>query len=276
MYAVGTVPKSTPSAPDDVWHALADTTRRQLIDRLAEGPQTTGALCDGFAMSRFGVMKHLGILERSGLVIFRREGRTRINHLNAAPLYALSSRWLSPRASNAAQAAHGFAARAEPFNQEESAMPTPADPLSHVDVALDLDIGGSIQTVWRLLFDKPETWWPADFRAGPAGSRMVLDERVGGSLREERADGGGLLWYSVIALDPLRSLDLAGHLASRYGGPATTLLHIELAPGTAEGSTLFKLTDSVFGKLGPGFKASAASGWQAIFGDSFKTLAEQT
>ena len=49
--------------PQQIWHALADPTRRGLLDRLAEGPCTTSDLCDGAPMSRFGIMKHLGILE---------------------------------------------------------------------------------------------------------------------------------------------------------------------------------------------------------------------
>ena len=264
---------SSNTAPD-VWHALADPTRREMIDRLAVEPLTTGALCSGFPMTRFGVMKHLGVLEQAGLVISRRQGRTRVNHLNVAPLHALQSRWLSSRALVVGRGVEAFADQIRTNPAMENAMPTTSEQVSYVDLALDWEIQASAQKVWRQLFDKPETWWPADYRAGPSGARMFLDEKTGGTLREERPDGGGLLWYTVIALDPFKSVDLSGHLASRYGGPATTLLHIELTPGHAEGSTLFKLTDSVFGKLGSGFKASATTGWNAIFGEGFKPLAE--
>lgn len=269
MFAVD--PQSRLPDEADVWHALSDTTRRALIDRLAGGPRTTGRLCDDFPLSRFAVMKHLGVLERAGLVISRKDGRTRVNHLNVAPLHALQSRWLSPRASARGAAIQTFAHRSQ-----ETEMSASEQQLSHVEIALDWEIQASIQKVWRLLFDEPEAWWPAEFRAGPAGSVMRLEERVGSALREERPDGGGLQWYAVIALDPMRSLDLSGHLASRYGGPATSLLHIELAPGRIDGSTLFKLTDSVFGRLGAGFGNSASSGWQAIFGESFKARAERS
>ena len=58
---------------DDVFSALADPTRRALLDELfREDGQTTGALVEGFAMSRFGVMKHLKLLEEAGLVVTRR------------------------------------------------------------------------------------------------------------------------------------------------------------------------------------------------------------
>lgn len=80
---------------DNVWKALADPTRRQLLDLLRDRPQTTGQLCDRFKMSRYGVMKHLGILEEAGLVIVRREGRKRYNYINAVPIRQIYQRWVS-------------------------------------------------------------------------------------------------------------------------------------------------------------------------------------
>ena len=80
---------------DKVWKALADPTRRQLLDLLRDSPQTTGQLCDRFEMSRYGVMKHLGILEEAGLVIVRREGRKRYNYINAVPIRHIYERWVN-------------------------------------------------------------------------------------------------------------------------------------------------------------------------------------
>jgi DNA-binding transcriptional ArsR family regulator len=265
MYVV--VPDSGTPAQADIWHALADPTRRGLIDRLAAGPRTTSELCAGWPMSRFGVMKHLGVLERAGVVTTRRQGRIRLNYLNVAPLHAVQSRWLSARASGIGAAIQSFSSR-----NEESAMtgPNEREHVTVVEIALDWEIEAPVQTVWRRLFDEPEAWWPADFRAGPPGAEMRFDEKVAGSLREERPDGGGVLWYTVLALHPMQSIDLSGQLAARYGGPATSLLHIELLPGLQDGCTLFRLTDSAFGRLGPQFRNSAASGWQEIFGRAFK------
>lgn len=80
---------------DTVWKALADETRRALLDQLRDGPQTTGALVARFPhLSRFAVMKHLEVLCDAGLVNTRREGRHRYNSLNAAPLRAVVERWI--------------------------------------------------------------------------------------------------------------------------------------------------------------------------------------
>ena len=256
------VPETAESVPD-IWQALADPTRRALIDRLAEGARTTSQLCEGMPMSRFGVMKHLGVLERAGLVIARRHGRLRLNHLNAAPLHALQARWLSPRAAALAGAVAGFSHH---MGGQEMADSNPAAEAGVVDVALEWPVAASVQKVWESLFGEPGAWWPAEHRLFGGDSTMSFEPRLGAALREEKG-GRGLVWYSVIALDPLRSVDLIGHLAARFGGPATSLLHIEIAAGDAEGSSVLKLTDSVFGRIGPGLRASLSEGWQAIVGE---------
>jgi DNA-binding transcriptional ArsR family regulator len=78
-----------------VWKALADPTRRRLLDHLRGGPETTGDLCSRFPLSRFAVMKHLAILERAGLVLVERRGRERWNYLNAVPIQQIYDRWIS-------------------------------------------------------------------------------------------------------------------------------------------------------------------------------------
>jgi DNA-binding transcriptional ArsR family regulator len=86
------------SAADDlspVWKALADPTRRRLLDLLKDEARTTGDLCDQFPVSRFAIMKHLAILEQAGLIIVERRGRERWNHLNAVPLQQIYERWIS-------------------------------------------------------------------------------------------------------------------------------------------------------------------------------------
>jgi len=258
MYAIAS---STEPSPD-LWQALADPTRRALIDRLATGAKTTSQLCEHMPMTRFGVMKHLGILERAGLVVARRHGRLRLNHLNAAPLHALQARWLSPRAAAFAGAIADFSQKVEGQTMTET---NSADQTGVVDVALEWPVAAPVQKVWDALFNAPGSWWPAEHRLYGAESTMSFAPRLGAELREERG-GQGLVWYNVTALDPLRSVDMIGHLAARFGGPATSLLHIEIAPGAEEGTSVLKLTDSVFGRIGPGLRASLTEGWQAIVG----------
>ena len=81
---------------DEVFKALADPTRRALLDALFERDgQTVQALCDRFpSMTRFGVMKHLDVLETANLVTTRREGRTKLHFLNPVPIQQVADRWI--------------------------------------------------------------------------------------------------------------------------------------------------------------------------------------
>src|ERR1700678_2512630 len=81
---------------DEVFKALADPTRRSLLDELhrADG-QTLTALEQRLPMTRFGVMKHLKLLEEAGLVVTRRQGREKLHFLNVVPIRLIHDRWVN-------------------------------------------------------------------------------------------------------------------------------------------------------------------------------------
>ena len=80
---------------DPVWRALANPVRRRILDLLKAGPMTTGSLAEAFPdLSRFAVMQHLKVLEEADLVLPRREGRERHNHLNPVPIQRIYDRWV--------------------------------------------------------------------------------------------------------------------------------------------------------------------------------------
>jgi DNA-binding transcriptional ArsR family regulator len=88
---------------DAVFKALADPTRRALLDELRAGSATTGALCVAHPeMSRFGVMDHLRVLHDAGLIVVERIGRVRMNHLNPVPIREVYARWIQPIAETTA------------------------------------------------------------------------------------------------------------------------------------------------------------------------------
>ena len=81
---------------DEVFKALADPTRRGLLDRLFERDgQTLGELEEGLSMTRFGVMKHLKVLEEAGLLTTRKRGREKLHFLNPVPIRLVYERWVS-------------------------------------------------------------------------------------------------------------------------------------------------------------------------------------
>ena len=80
---------------DTVFKALADPSRRQILDSLhARNGQTLGELCEGHDMTRQAVTKHLSILEGANLIATRKEGREKLHFLNPVPIFGIADRWI--------------------------------------------------------------------------------------------------------------------------------------------------------------------------------------
>ena len=80
---------------DGVFRALANPSRRELLDRLfGENGQTLGALVEGLGMTRQAVTQHLGVLEEAGLVTTVWQGREKLHYLNPMPLQEVADRWI--------------------------------------------------------------------------------------------------------------------------------------------------------------------------------------
>src|ERR1700761_9274148 len=80
---------------DAVFKALADSSRRELLDGLREhGGQTLGELCEGRGMTRQAVSKHLSVLEGASLVITEKRGREKLHYLNPVPIQEIADRWI--------------------------------------------------------------------------------------------------------------------------------------------------------------------------------------
>jgi DNA-binding transcriptional ArsR family regulator len=105
-----------PAVSDDdrVFKALADPTRRFLLDRLFERDgRTLTDLEHGLDMTRFGVMKHLGVLKDAGLIVTRRQGREKLHFLNPVPIRLIHDRWIDKYRERRASALADLKARLE-------------------------------------------------------------------------------------------------------------------------------------------------------------------
>ena len=99
---------------DEVFRALADPTRRSLLDELFENDgQTLSALEERLPMTRFGVMKHLKVLEEANLVVTRKRGREKLHFLNPVPIRLVHDRWVSKYAEPWAATLTGIKRRLE-------------------------------------------------------------------------------------------------------------------------------------------------------------------
>lgn len=163
---------------DSVFKALADPTRRRLLDRLREhNGQTLGELCGRLDMARQSVTQHLDILGRAGLVTVVRRGRERLHYLDPTPIHEIEERWISEFDRPRLQALSAIKYQAEEYamTSETTSVPT------YVYVTY---IRASAEQVWKALTD-------ADLTARYWGHANVSDWQPGSSWEHRRVDGSG-------------------------------------------------------------------------------------
>src|SRR5207302_6588081 len=159
----------------DVFKALADPNRRRLLDRLFKRDgQTLGELCERVDMTRFGVMKHLRVLEEAGLVVTRRQGREKLHYLNPMPIRLVHDRWVSKYRAPFAAALSGLKSRLEGTEMAETQVyqvfirTTPQklwQALTEGEVTKRYFFGETVHSDW-----KAGSEWHS---TGPEGSRDV-------------------------------------------------------------------------------------------------------
>jgi DNA-binding transcriptional ArsR family regulator len=109
---------------DDIFKALADSSRRKLLDQLHENNgQTLGELCRHLDMSRQAVAKHLGLLEAANLVVPLWHGRQKLHYLNPAPLHQITERWMHKYRRRVLLALTELEQGLEKIENEKSASP---------------------------------------------------------------------------------------------------------------------------------------------------------
>jgi len=171
---------------DDVFRALADPTRRSLLDELyREDGQTQRSLEERFPMTRFGVMKHLKQLEEAGLVVTRRRGREKLHFLNPVPIRLVHDRWVSKYAEPWAAALSGLKTRLE-------------RPMEKV---FEIYIRTTPERLWEAITD-PDIRAKYNFGAG-----VRSDWTPGSRIEMDAPKAGGLLGDGeVLQSDPPRRL----------------------------------------------------------------------
>jgi uncharacterized protein YndB with AHSA1/START domain len=171
---------------DEVFKALADPTRRELLDELfrADG-QTLSALEERFPMTRFGVMKHLRQLEVAGLVVTRRRGREKLHFLNPVPIRLIHDRWVSKYA--------------EPWAAALSDMKQNLE--KSMEKIFEIYIRTTPERLWQAIVD-PQIRSKYNFGAG-----VTSDWTPGARLEMGHPGGAGPLGEGeVLEVDPPRKL----------------------------------------------------------------------
>jgi DNA-binding transcriptional ArsR family regulator len=173
---------------DEVFRALADPTRRELLDELFRlDGQTLTALAERFPITRFGVMKHLALLEEAGLIVTRRRGREKLHFLNPVPIRLVHDRWVSKYA--------------EPWAASLSDLKTRLE--NTVEKVFEIYIRTTPERLWDAITD------PAVISNYRFGLQFGPDTAVAGThfeVTHPKAEGMVLGEGEVIEADPPRRL----------------------------------------------------------------------
>ena len=179
------------------FRALADPSRRLLLDRLYERDgQTLGELTAYLPdMTRFGVMRHLGVLESAGLISTRKVGREKRHFLNPVPIRRIHDRWIS---KYAAPVIGTMSAIKDHLEAAPMAAPLPEE----FDHVYSIYINADPERVWRAITDGDET---VQYYYG---TRVVSDWRIGSRVSYDYPDGKVAADGEVLACDPPRRLEM--------------------------------------------------------------------
>ncbi len=162
---------------DEVFRAMADPTRRRILDELFDQDgQTLGALEAHFEISRFGVMKHLKVLEEAGLVVTRRRGREKLHFLNPVPIRLVHDRWVSKYAEPWVAGLSDLKTRLETTMEKIYEIYIRTTPERLWEAITDPDIRGKFQFGNRIDSD-----WTAGSRleiTNPSAPGMLIGEGV--------------------------------------------------------------------------------------------------
>lgn len=137
---------------------------------------------------------------------------------------------------------------------------------------ITLDIAASAGAVWNALTSAIDKWWLPSFRMLGESSVVEIEPFAGGRLFE-KAGGRELLWFTVIAIDTERSMDLVGYCTAKFGGPLMTMISIEVTSVTEHSSRLL-FSDSLVGRVTDESICCTRDGWKELFENGLRAYAE--
>jgi uncharacterized protein YndB with AHSA1/START domain/DNA-binding transcriptional ArsR family regulator len=252
MQVVACITWGVQPAMDKVFKALADQTRRYLLDRLHEhNGQTLGELCERLDMTRQSATQHLAVLEAANLVSTVRRGREKLHYLNPVPLHQIQDRWIDKFERPRLQALTAVKRRAE------EAM---TDRPTFVYVTY---IESTPEKVWQALTD-------ADLTAEYWGRRNVSDWQVGSRWEHQRTDGTGAADVVGAVLESVPPTRLVSTWAAPDGDQAdASQVTFDIEPYGG----IVRLTVTHENLADEADRDAAAAGWAAVL-SNLKTRLE--
>jgi DNA-binding transcriptional ArsR family regulator len=251
----------------NIWKALVDPVRRELLDLLRDGPKTTGTLAKHFEQSRFGVMKHLSVLEDADLILIEKRGRERWNYLNAAKLTQSTERWLSPFQKIWTDRLAGLNRHLTLENDMKNERA-----VTCLDIVQETELPAQKARIFRALTQDIDAWWGDNFRQAGADSTIRLETRIGADMVETGADQHEVIWARV---EEVRAPDIL-YLSGRFAvvGAVAGRIHFNLE-ATASGNTKLRLQHAAVGMIATEMQSRFSQGWHQLLDVQLRTYLEK-
>ncbi|WLR47261.1 helix-turn-helix domain-containing protein [Halobacillus litoralis] len=253
-----------------LFKALGHPIRREILDLLKHAPKTTGDLDEYFPdVSRYAIMKHLSTLQEAHLVLVRRQGKYRLNFLNAVPLQEVHRRWVGQYMGSTAHSLLNVKSAVEQNGGEKGMKAN--EQATVFKIEQEVVIEGSREQVFQALTENVEDWW--EFRIAPEGkpSKLSLDPVLGGQFLEKWGNDEGAVWGNVYYVNAPEEIRLIGHLGMQ--GAVNSAYTYRLKE--EHGSTTLQLTHTASGLIEEDWEQSHKEGWNHLLGTLLKNYVEQ-
>jgi uncharacterized protein YndB with AHSA1/START domain len=215
---------------ESVFRALADESRRKLLDLLfLRDGRSLGELCEHLpSMTRFGVMKHLRILEEAGLVVTRKHGRAKAHYLNAVPIQMVYDRWVSKYARGWARSLTELKYDLEEKMMTENAA-TKTETAERPTMVHEVYIRATPEKLWQAITDGDLT------EKYYYGTRIECDWMPGAEYAYKAPDGSAMLSGKIKEIEPLKRLvktfiprwNASGDMTGQEGSVSEVVYEIE-------------------------------------------------
>lgn len=250
-----------------VFKALGHPIRRQILDLLKQSPKTTGELNDSFPeVTRYAIMKHLTILEEGKLIVTRRNGKFKLNYLNAVPLQEMYNRWVGKYMQPTANSLLNLKSVVE----QKGVGQKMAETNQSFQIEQEIFIGGTREQVFKALTEKVEEWW--EFRSAPKHqtSKFTFEPVPGGQFVERWGEDSGAVWGTVYYVNAPEEIRVHGHLGMQGAvNSAYTYKLIE-----KDGGTFLQLSHSASGVIKENWEQDHKHGWEYLLGTLLKNYVE--
>ncbi|MFT5424095.1 MAG: DNA-binding transcriptional ArsR family regulator/uncharacterized protein YndB with AHSA1 [Phycisphaerales bacterium] len=253
-----------------VWKALSDPTRRGILDELRDGPRTTGDLASVFCgLSRYAVMKHIGVLEEAGLLLATKEGRQRWNHLNAVPLRQVYERWVGKFGDAWASSSVRLKEAAQRREQErlaeeqakENDMATEISQAARVAViTTEIQIDARVSTVFDSWFADAADWF-YESEDSRATKKTVMQRLVGGRAYIDLADSTGPGDQNTMAIVTMIKTNREVRLCGDFTCPHAFIANVTIKFEEVGDGTAVRITHRMAGEFPDDYPAGFEEGW---------------